>query len=1201
MLMSILGMSAQRAWLFSDPAFIGDANAITFTETTTVDGLTLVATSEAKLDIDANNKKVDGVQYTHRLKLNGTGKAESRNVNFDVDGPAKIEVVLMSASSSADRTLNIYAGSYEGTLIGTMEALGASAQKLTINYTGGATTIFMGSADSGINLYYISVEPLTVYSIVGDFCGGWDNDMDMVQSEDDENVYTLTIEDFVVDKDSYEYKLRSNHSWEGYQLPASGNQDWQFDKADYPHGTYDLTFTADVANHSLTLNPVRKVVTSVDIVVTDELVVDGKYVTTFSSSQPLDFTGMEGIKAYVGKKSANDWNEVEGIVLSPVEKVPANTGLLIKAEAPGTFTIPCTDQADAVDNDLVVADTDIDLYNAVEEDWGSFASGPAILKKGRVMTGIDYDTWTYIYSDAVGFIPATKPDAEGTDFLTAGSVYLPISSDEVGYSFSYVKLIFADVEMPVVENIAALKDIASGTDIILNLDATVTALSNMGKTVIQDATGGILVQDGSMFVMENDKLTGTYKTTYNSELYPQLISNGLTSSADYQADYGTAIEPEVLELEEAFVTEKVWTLVKMKDLTLSIRDVATSYGGTTKAYYISNAEGTEVELNDFVGIETLSLSGMADGDIVDVVGFPVILTEGNMYYEDLYFFSPVSISKHHTYAIVGDFFTTDEVNGWDNDQPMTQSADNENVYTLTVEGFEAVQEKYEYKLRADNQWNVYDLPMEGNKEINFGTEDRPFGTYDLTFTADVANHTLTLDVQAVAADDVFANIAALKAYDGEGGTMKLKLKDAMVTYSKVYVDDSYDGEYVNDYAVIEDASGAYQFTQLGMAALFPTGTILNGVIEINVSNWWGVDISQSSGTEASLEALETSQGVAEPLLVNDDNVDQYAEDFDWRLVKFEGVTLTTDAYDEPQMDIPVLGETYSIQDLYAAIDTWPEDGATVDVVGFLYEYLGSFRAFQPIEFITRQEEQHTYAIVGDLTGGWEEDAVMTQSEDNENVYTLTVEGFEAFAKTYEYKLRADNAWGVYELPAVGNDTYTFDELGTYTLTFTANIAENTLTLEAVKTGEFVPTYSIVGDFFTTEEISGWDNDQDMTVSGDDPNTFILVVSEFQAEAKQYYYKLRANHAWGLFELPASGNKDFGFGTDEYPAGKYNLTFTFNAADNTLSLDVKPAISTGINSVNVDWTDGNTYNLNGQRISAPVKGIVIRNGKKVVLK
>ena len=52
--------------------------------------------------------------------------------------------------------MNIYTGSYGGTPFTTLN-IGLSAAKISYAYTGGATTIYMGSAGSGINLYAINL------------------------------------------------------------------------------------------------------------------------------------------------------------------------------------------------------------------------------------------------------------------------------------------------------------------------------------------------------------------------------------------------------------------------------------------------------------------------------------------------------------------------------------------------------------------------------------------------------------------------------------------------------------------------------------------------------------------------------------------------------------------------------------------------------------------------------------------------------------------------------------------------------------------------------------------------------------------------------------------------------------------------------------------------------------------------------------
>jgi hypothetical protein len=58
----------------------------------------------------------------------------------------------------------------------------------------------------------------------------------MTQSPTSENVYTLEIKGFLAEAKKYEYKLRANKSWEGYQLPAEGNANFVFGTTDYPAG-----------------------------------------------------------------------------------------------------------------------------------------------------------------------------------------------------------------------------------------------------------------------------------------------------------------------------------------------------------------------------------------------------------------------------------------------------------------------------------------------------------------------------------------------------------------------------------------------------------------------------------------------------------------------------------------------------------------------------------------------------------------------------------------------------------------------------------------------------------------------------------------------------------------------------------------------------------------------------------------------------
>ena len=103
----------------------------------------------------------------------------------------------------------------------------------------------------------------TLYGIVGTIPGlTWDDDLFMTQSADNKSVYTATLNVTVdeVPAEAYEYKLRTNQSWDGYQLPAEGNQSWMPAEA----GDYTLVFTADVAHHTLALSVQRPFSVSFD-------------------------------------------------------------------------------------------------------------------------------------------------------------------------------------------------------------------------------------------------------------------------------------------------------------------------------------------------------------------------------------------------------------------------------------------------------------------------------------------------------------------------------------------------------------------------------------------------------------------------------------------------------------------------------------------------------------------------------------------------------------------------------------------------------------------------------------------------------------------------------------------------------------------------------------------------------------------------
>lgn len=159
-----IGASAQTVeWNFSDSQW----EAKKYAEVTEIDGLTIYGASGKEITIEANSKTVDEVSYTKRLKFGGTGAfskdvPQNRVLSFEVNGKCSIYVVLAHGSSTGDaRSLNID-GIVDGkkTNIGSISVNASETKSGTVEYnTDKATTIYIYSAKSGINLYDIKVTP----------------------------------------------------------------------------------------------------------------------------------------------------------------------------------------------------------------------------------------------------------------------------------------------------------------------------------------------------------------------------------------------------------------------------------------------------------------------------------------------------------------------------------------------------------------------------------------------------------------------------------------------------------------------------------------------------------------------------------------------------------------------------------------------------------------------------------------------------------------------------------------------------------------------------------------------------------------------------------------------------------------------------------------------------------------------------------
>ncbi|MBQ8467549.1 MAG: FIVAR domain-containing protein [Prevotella sp.] len=214
-----------------------------------------------------------------------------------------------------------------------------------------------------------------------------------------------------------------------------------------------------------------------------------------------------------------------------------------------------------------------------------------------------------------------------------------------------------------------------------------------------------------------------------------------------------------------------------------------------------------------------------------------------------------------------------------------------------------------------------------------------------------------------------------------------------------------------------------------------------------------------------------------------------------------------------------------------------------------------------------------------------------------------------------------------EFPNMPQSAIEYFETGYYKTTLPVTVGEDgTLTLGVKKdskelNGDWVvidnfrlrylgdnsiKTMSILGDF-----TGGWEMEKaaDMTQSTENPAIWTLHVEDFEVKFEEgqtertYEYKATANHAWGVYELPALGNQNWVFGeTRDYKAGVYDLDFTVDTENHTLTLvPTFDEVATAISEMKADAKQAPVYNLNGQKVEKAQKGLYIIGGKKVVRK
>lgn len=160
--------------------------------------------------------------------------------------------------------------------------------------------------------------------------------------------------------------------------------------------------------------------------------------TTLSSAYNLDFSNVKGLTAYTAK-----YNETnDAVALTPVKKVKAHTGLILKGVKGNTYTVPilASNEAelDAVDNQLV---------DCVDAIWSTGRDKDYFLSNGKFVTSTNAG-WalpgkSYLYIDGGrtnGNKSPLRVYIDNTATAIDGITNNPVVKDEAYYNLQGVKV-----------------------------------------------------------------------------------------------------------------------------------------------------------------------------------------------------------------------------------------------------------------------------------------------------------------------------------------------------------------------------------------------------------------------------------------------------------------------------------------------------------------------------------------------------------------------------------------------------------------------------------------------------------------------------------------------------------------------------------------------------------------------------------------
>ena len=1044
----------------------------------TLDGFSIKAgeTKAVAIKLAAENS-IYGIQtdiVCEGLSLEGVAAVDN-GLNFasnDVSGAKRVSLLSTAGDAIPAGDVITLTVKADDTFSGGTVKL--TNTRLTTNTTG--TEVKVDDVTANVTKELV----ISTMAVYGTFPGmSWDADkgIAMANTESEPAIWSVTLEGVAVEGTKYEYKAAANGNWDDYVLPEGDNADFVFGTDEYPAGIYNLTFTADTENHTLTLvadkqaEPVTGTTitlagnadytegkaflieaadgASATITVTagetviSEIMEDGVAMVliendafttgefTITADKNIEFTKVTLLPNADASEGTQIWPAVEPepvytvvgnatAIFGTEWDVNAEANTLVKGED-GVYTK--TYQNIRLANDFVIEYKVVKNHAYTNGQWG-FGNDNAT-----------YTVWEGdgVYNVTFVFNPDAAVDEDGHN------VGCKLEKQQEQHDPFNVELVAIDpADHSTVESLQNFTLTFGGQEVTVNSKV---------KPTLGDALGEIALNgDGSVSV---------------------TFASAQTNPGDYTLEipagailyYGTAIDP--LSFKYTIAGGADFTIDPAEGVVESLSTFTVNF-----SYYIEAPEATAYLFNEETEQEITANVYEGAGKSLTVMLSEEVTTPGDWQLniegvkkmdgtpvELIFSYTIKDGQPDQNYYILGDFW------GWDNPKQMEES---EGLYTLVIDATVEANKEYKYKLRQGDNWDGYQLPASGDYSTTF-QED---GDYTLTFTANVTGEEIEgIQAYFVKLDAVKKGEPVVEPFDYElvsitpadRSTVE-SLQNFTLTFGEQPVTVNSEVKPTLTIANTEDvvATGEIKLNEDGPVSItFAEAVTTPGNYQLNIPDgailYYGTAIDPLSFTY-------TIAGAAD---------------------------FTID---------PAPGEVASLSTFNVTFNN------------YMVELGENAKAY----LFNEETEAEIEADVYDLGGGTKLYVSLSEEVTTPGDWQLNIEGVNRMDTGDEIELIFD-----------------------YT----------------IKSTEPDMNYYILGDFW------GWDNPKQMEAT-ETEGIYTLVI-DATVDAQKYEYKLRQGDNWNGYQLPAdNSNYDFVFGTDEYPAGDYTLTFTFNRAEDKLVLDVQ---------------------------------------------